>query len=121
MLDEKAIEGIMKAAPEKRYRSFLNTVADLEEVWFLSSVDGFATFDENEFIYVLIWPRKEFCKSFITGDEEPSSMEIHEFLKKCENLEKNVQFMVFPTDADSYVVTAKRLCLDIMECLDEIE
>lgn len=121
MLNEKAIEGIMKAPPEKRYKSFLNTVADLEEVWFLSSKDGFATFDANDVKYVLIWPREEFCKYLISEGEKPSSMEIHEFLKKCVNLKASVRFMVFPTKLDSFVTTAEKLCMDIRACLDEVE
>lgn len=121
MLTEKAIIGLMKAPAEKRYKSFLNTVTDIEEVWFLCSTNGYATFDAEGFVHVLIWPRKEFAQHFISDGENAVSMEIHEFLEKCKSLDDSVRFMVFPTDLDSYVVTTHQLCHDIQEYLEELE
>lgn len=121
MINEKAIKSLMQASPEKRYKNFLNTVTDLEEVWLLSSEDGYTTFDLDGFIHLLLWPRKEFCEQFISDGEIPISMEIHEFLNNCENLDPSVRFMVFPNQSDSYVITAESLCADIQEHLDEIE
>lgn len=121
MLNSKAMEGLINSSPEKRYKSFLNTVADLEEVWLLSSKEGYATFDENDYINVLVWPRKEFCELFMSSDEKAVSIEIHKFLENCKKMEDNIRFMVFPNNFDSYVVTVEQLCLDIQEHLDELE
>ena len=106
-MNEKQLQGLMKASPEKRYKSFLTTVVDLEEVWLLSSEEGYATFDADGFIHLLIWPRKEFAELFKGNDEEVISMEIHEF--------------VFPTNDNSYVVDAEKLMDDINACLEEVE
>ena len=121
MLNEKAINGLTKASPEKRYKNFLNTVTDLEEVWLLSSKNGYATVEFDGFIHILLWPQKEFCKCVFSEDEKPCSFEIHEFLEKCKNLDNSIRFMVFPTEVDSYVVTAEQLYSDIAEHLEEIE
>jgi len=43
-MNEKQFRGLMQSTPEKRYKSFLTTVADREEVWLLSSKEGYATF-----------------------------------------------------------------------------
>ena len=121
MLNSKAMVGLIKATPEKRYKSFLNTVTDLEEVWLLSSQTGQTTLTVDDFIHVLIWPREEFCKSMISDGQKPISIEIHHFLEECKALDDSIRFMVFPTNENSYVVTAKQLCLDIQEHLDELE
>jgi len=122
MLNSKAaLQGLLKAPPEKRYKSFLNTVADLEVVWFLSSEQGYATYDFDGFIHVLVWPRKEFCDFMMSEDEKPECMGIRDFLEKCRTLDEPIRFMVFPTQIDSYVVTVTQLCADIEAHLEEIE
>ena len=120
-MNEKQLQGLMKASPEKRYKSFLTTVVDREEVWLLSSEEGYATFDADGFIHLLIWPRKEFAELFKGNDEEVISMEIHEFVEQCKTVEENIRFMVFPTNDNSYVVDAEKLMDDINACLEEVE
>ena len=39
------LKGVRKADPFKRYKNFINTVADFEEVWLLDNGDGYATLD----------------------------------------------------------------------------
>lgn len=121
MLSEHAVEGLMAASPEKRYKSFLNTVTDLEEVWFLSGKAGYATIDIDGYVHVLIFPRREFCEILMSDDERPSSMEIHDFVESCQSLDENIRFMVFPTKENSYIVTSSRLCEDIAAYLEAIE
>ena len=120
-MNEKQLQGMMSASPEKRYKSFLTTVADLEEVWLLSSKDGYATFDADGYINLLVWPRKEFAELFKNNDEEVVSMEVHEFVEQCENVEENIRFMVFPTYDNSYVVDSEKFINDINLHLDEVE
>ena len=121
MLKDKALKGIQKAPPEKRYKSFLNTVTDLEQVWFLNSEDGYVTYEINGTVYLLIWPRKEFCSCFIEADELPEAMDIHEFLLNCHGPDAPTHFMVFPTSIDCYIVTTEELCADIENYLSEVE
>ena len=120
-MNEKGLKGLLNTSPEKRYKSFLSTVADLEEVWLLFSKEGYATFDEDDFVHLLVWPRQEFAEMFKNENEEVVSIEVHKFIEQCETLEENIRFMVFPTDKDSYVVTAEKLINDINEALEEVE
>lgn len=120
MIGDKAIEGLLKADPQKRYRSFLDTVTDREEVWLLSSEEGEATVELDGVLHVLVWPRKEFCELMMSSDQ-PVPIEIHEFLEQCNSLDDSVRFMVFPTNENSYIVTAEQLCTDIQAHLDELE
>ena len=87
----------------------------------VSSKDGYTTVDSDGFVHILLWPQKEFCKYVMSEGEKPCSLEIHEFLEKCKDLNDSIRFMVFPTNIDSYVVTAKQLYTDITEHLEEIE
>ncbi len=120
-MNEKGLRGLLNTSPEKRYKSFLSTVADLEEVWLLSSNEGYATFDADNYIDLLIWPRKEFAEMFKEDDEEVISIEIHQFIEQCKTLDENIRFMVFPTNNDSYVVETETLINDINNSLDEVE
>lgn len=124
MLNSKAFEGIWNSDPEKRYHNFLNTVADLEEVWLSESNDGCTTFDIDDKIHIMVWPKKEFCERFISQiseNERAFSMEIHEFIEECESLDGSYSFMVFPTDKDSYIVSKDQLIEDIIAHLEELE
>lgn len=120
-MNEKAIQGLLSASPEKRYKSFLTTAADQAEVWLLSSKDGYATFDDGGYIHLLIWAHREFAVLFQSAGGEPVSMEIHDFMEQCQSLDEHFRFMVFPTQKDTYVVTTKQLCEDLAACLEEVE
>ena len=120
-MNEKQLQGMMSATPEKRYKSFLTTVADLEKVWLLASEDGYATFDADGYIHLLVWPRKEFAELFKGNNEEVISIDVHEFVEQCETVEENIRFMVFPTNDNSYVVDSEKIISDINLHLDEVE
>ncbi len=112
-MNEKEIQGLLSANPEKRYKSFLSTVADRKEVWLLASNGGYTSFDTDGYIHLLVWPRREFAELFKSEGEKAVSMEIHEFLEQCANVEENVRFMIFPTNDSAYVVDSEKLIYDI--------
>ena len=121
MLSEKAIQGLLNASPEKRYKSFLSTVTDLQEIWLLLSKEGYATLDLDGVVHVLVWPRKEICLLYRTGSEEAVSMEVHSFIERCKKLEEDIRFMVFPTEKDTFIVTVQQMCEDLVNHLEELE
>ena len=121
MLSARAVEGLLSAPPEKRYKSFLNTVTDLEEIWFISGKSGYSSIDIDGYIHILVFPRKEFCEILMSDDERPYSMEVHDFLGKFHSSDENIRFMVFPTKENSCIVTSHQLCEDIAAYLEEIE
>ena len=120
-MNEKKKYGLINAPAEKRYKSFLNMVADNEFVWLLQAEDGYATIDIKNTIHLMIWPAQEFCEFIKEDGETPTAIEVHEFLEFCKSLIEPVQFMVFPTEKDSFVVSAEQLCFDIEEHLAEVE
>ena len=120
MLNEKAIQGILNSLPEKKYNSFLNAVADNEEVWVLTlpNSQSFAMDDDG---HILLWHYKELCEFMLTQNHNPKSIEIHDFLEQCELLESSTAFSICPSHTGLYVVPMQRLRSDIQEKLDELE
>lgn len=120
MLNDKAINGLLSSSPEKRYKSFLNTVADLEEVFvgITPNENNFATDDKG---FILLWSHKEICELMISSHQIPRAIEVHDFLKYCESIGDSAMFSVFPTTENSYIVSAKQLMVDVNEHLDEVE
>ena len=119
-MKDRALQGLLKASPEKRYKSFLATAADTEEIWFLSSEDGEVMLEADGYIHLLVWPRKEFAEMFRQDGEEAASVEVHEFIEQCETQE-DIRFMVFPNDKDCYIVDAEKLAEDLNAALEEVE
>ena len=120
MLSEKAISGLLNASPEKRYKSFLNTIVDIEELWFMR-LESEHREAGKEGLYAALWPCEEVLRGYNIKNENPTTMEIHEFLQLCKEQDKTIHFVVFPTDKDSWVVTCEQLYQDIIEHLEEIE
>lgn len=120
---EKRFFGILNASAKKRYRNFISTVADREEVWLLENGEGYATFDDEEKIYLLVWPEQDFAKWFSKEDENAVSIEVHEFCRRCLEMkdDSKIQFMVFPTEKDSWVVDTETILANILEELDRVE
>jgi len=121
MLSEKAILGMMAAPPEKRYKSFLNMAADTQQIWMLESEEGSAIMEADGYLYLLIWPAKEFAEFFREEGEEAVCMDIHDFLEQTLALGEAYRFMVFPAKGDTWIVTAQELCDDLQAALDEVE
>lgn len=120
-MNTKMFEGLKKATPEKRYKSFLTTVADREKIYFLSSKRGCAFFEIDGLEGMPLWPYKEFCQEFETEEDKLDYMDVHDFLEQCIEMEENVTFFVFPTEKNTYVVDKEELCQDIQEYLDQVE
>lgn len=120
-MNSKKYYGLRNAPAAKRYKSFLNSVVDQEEVWLLQAEDGYATVDLDDTIYLMVWPAQEFCAFIQEEGEFPVAIEIHDFLEKCRDVDQSIKIMVFPTEKDSYIVTANQLCIDIEEYLAEVE
>ena len=120
MLNEKAINGLLRATPEKRYKSFLNTVADWEEVFVgVTPIEKiFATDDKG---CILLWSHREICELMISSNQIPRAIDIHDFLEYCGSIGDSTMFSIFPTNENSYIVSAKQLILDVNKHLDEVE
>ena len=116
------LNGVRSASPEKRYRNFINTAADREQVWVLSSEDGFATWDEDDMIRLIVFPTQDAAELFADGDR-PFPIEVHDFLQRCREIRENDHFgfMVYPNGIDAFVVSTDRMIQDLTEALCLVE
>lgn len=123
-MNREQIEMLMNSVPEKRYRSFISSVAQGNDIWYLFGSDsGFTHFDDDGFINVPLWAYSEFSDYFKTllGDEtdaKPHSHTVDEFFAMADALDDYVRFVVFPTSKDGYVVSCKQLCEDLKKAID---
>lgn len=118
----KRFEGLWSASAEKRYKHFKSYIADQESVWMLSNDEGFSTITLDGYINLLVWPSREFAVAF-DSEGIPVEIEVHDFCQRCERIleQKNVRFMVFPNNSDTYVIETEELLNDILYELDLIE
>lgn len=105
----KRIDGIWNSAPHKRYKTFIVTSADQEQV-FVHKGDKWS-----------VWPEEVFAlRNFPNNVIE--CLDVHEF---CEELSKEghcVQnISVFPTEVNTTMVEADILLRDLLEELGRIE
>lgn len=120
MLNAKAIEGLSKSSPKKRYKSFLTTITDRQEVWALISNDQ-KTLAVNDDGYIMVWSYIEFSELMQSPNYNIITIEVHDFLEQCKALDGSTCLSIFPTNENSYIVSAKQLCIDIQEYLDQVE
>lgn len=108
--------GLLLASPEKRFKHFITTAADTESVWMLYNADGYATIDIDDYVHLLVWSEKEYAHRYDPA-LEAEEIEVHEFCERCRSIrpEDQVRFMVFPTDANAYVIPAN----DLADALEE--
>lgn len=120
--NQKRILGIINAPSNKRYKNFINTVVDFEEVWLLDGGDGYCTFDVGTEVNIIVYPTKEIASFFCEG-ATPIAIEIHEFCEECKKLinEENIGFAVFPNNSNAVKVSAETLYEDLLAALEEIE
>lgn len=117
----KRIEGILSAPPEKRYKNFISTVVDKEEIWVLSNEDGYATYEIDNKIHLLVWPEKIFAQKF-AENETAESIEVHDFCDRCEEAKRsNLLFLVFYNGKSAFCVDAEKMLNDIQYGLSLVE
>ena len=58
---DKRFSGMANAPDQKRYKNFINTVADGEEVWLLDGGDGYCTYDIDDEIYIIVYPEEQYA------------------------------------------------------------
>lgn len=108
-------DGLMNAAPCKRYKSFVTTIADAEKVW----LDCEPNLLLSKQCPVSVWPEEMFA-SAVCSDKAMFSIDVHDF---CELLMdcSNRPIRVFPNGINSADTTADALLADIEEALDQVE
>ncbi len=117
-LTQKDVAEILARKGEKRYKYFLRTVLEEEEVWGLADEEGWLMLEESEEAdsdIFAVWPKAEFAEVFRkeAGFEEfqVEAMDLSEFLAWLDDFEeKKMKVAVFPRpDFESAVMTPSRL------------
>lgn len=120
-MDTKAQRGLFESPSFKRYRSFLNTVADQGIVWLINSKEGLLTYEFHNSILIPVWANKSFCESMCNPCEKPIQMEVHEFSDWARALNGNIFFAVAPNEEDFISVASGKLINEIASHLSEVE
>lgn len=102
-------EGVWNASAQKRYKNFVTTTADTEEVWFCEG---------SKFS---VWPEQEYARKLFPT-EEIECMDVHDFCGSVlEKFPANECIYVFPNDRDAFAAEPEKLLFDIQNELDRIE
>lgn len=108
-------DGLMNAAPHKRYKSFAVTVADWESVW-LDCDPNQPLPDEG---VISVWQEEMFAAAVCT-DKPFFKMDVHDF---CDLLgaHPDATIRVFPNGKNWTDMAAEDLLEDVLEELDRVE
>lgn len=103
------VEGVWNAAAQKRYKNFVTTVADTEEVWFCESGK------------LSVWPEESYAQKLFPT-EKIMCMDVHEFCSSVlEKFPETECIYVFPNDRDAALTKPGKLLFDIQNELDRVE
>ena len=122
----KKLNGVLNSTTAKRYKSFITTIADTEEVWLLRNKRGYATIDADGYINLIVFPDKEFAEWYRDRNFKKDQLEcldVHTFLERCNDLlsQEEVRFLVSPNDSNGYIVAADKIIDDLTEELNCLE
>lgn len=125
-LNKKEIASVIKLDAEKRYKYFINKVADCEAVWCLEN-DGWALASDGVHPILSIWPSEEYASLCATGEWEnytPFCIEIHDFIEiYIDDLkEKSIKIGVFYTPENKGIIVGhEKIREDIKNELSKME
>ena len=110
-------ESIKNAPAEKRYKNFISTATDREEIWVLENKDGYATWDSEGCMHLMVFPMREDAELFAQDDEKPVAIGLTDFLHRCIETLGNDEFgfYVFPNEKDGMVVSPIKVMQDLLE------
>lgn len=103
-------DGILNAPPQKRYRNFVSTSADWEQVW-LYKGDPWC-----------VWAEREFAVHMVP-EEQLVQVDVHDFCNELlsEAAAQGISISVFPNGTNSQVVSAEELREALLTELERIE
>ena len=126
-LSSKEIDSVLKISPEKRYKYFINRVADSGLLWAGYDSNWVTLQDENRYKLFPVWPNKEFAQLFFEKNSRnylPKHIEVHDFIENflIDLGEQNIAILVFPTpEKTGSTVCHQTLYNDLTQELSRIE
>jgi hypothetical protein len=109
-LDDKQFKAICKKSDDERYDYFMRKVADWEEIWSLSSAEGWVELsDEEGQVCLPIWPHPDFAAKWATGDWsdcKPKAIKLEVWLERwTPGLESDdTALLIFPVGEEEGIV-----------------
>ena len=112
--------GLLQSSANVRYKAFLSAAKESGEVWLLASGEGYATFDMDGVVHLIVFPFEEAAALFAKGDE-PVAVEIGDFLDRCREArgDANFRFMIFPNGRDATLLSVDAVLLDLEDTLSK--
>ena len=118
-LNQKQIEEILAKKPENRYKYFIKTVAEEEEVWGLADDEGWLLLEVEgeEQDALAVFPNREFAEIFQKeggfDDMRVEALDLFEFQEWLEDFEvENMKVAVFPTPSFQSAVMRPQVIQD---------
>ena len=102
--------GVLNASPEKRYKNFISTVADMQMVWLSKEAK------------LSVWPEENYALQK-TDAAKIVCMEVHDFCDLLKEMSNDPwsTICVFPTDKDCIEKHPSELLSDTLDELERIE
>lgn len=127
-LTKNKIDEILARKPESRYKYFIRTVAELEEVWGMADDEGWMMLEDDlDNTDVLpVFPHREFAELFYEQGEfgeayKVEPLDLYEFMEWLEDMaEQKIKVGVFPTpDFECAVMTPEKVMADLQTEFDK--
>ena len=120
-LTEKQVEEILSKRPESRYKYFIRTVVQEEEVWGLMDEEGWLMLEDDEDGTDVLpaFPNVEFAEMFQQKggyeDFTVEALDLYEFIEWFDDLtDEKIKIGVFPTpEFQCAVLTPERVKEDL--------
>ncbi|PNK61508.1 DUF2750 domain-containing protein [Psychrobacter sp. FDAARGOS_221] len=97
---QKRYESILKLDSNKRYEFSVSTIAESEEVFFLSNEGLIILSDSNDNKFIPIWPEREFAEAYKDQNRKETivkvTLEELIFGTVPDLLNKNIKLAIFP-------------------------
>lgn len=111
------ISKVLNSSAENRYKDFINTIIERQEVWFLEFEDAYTMFKNDDGgVDLLVWQDKKMAEEYAVEGEVAVSISFEEFLDQCSSYvgSSEVMLMVCPSeDKDVVIVNMEQMLNDI--------
>ena len=128
VLSQKEVDAVLMTDAPTRMLYTVKRVADWEEIWTLTTIDGFVLLGSNDGVErVPVWPFIEFAQQCCNGkwaDAKPFCISLDKFMNKWipGMITDQRQVAVFPTPNDqATVLSATNFKAVLDEALSEFE
>lgn len=121
-MNAKEFDNIIKLTPFDRYKYFIKKVADFEELWTITYLDGnYALSDIDDNVIISFWPKLEYVDSNLTNGWEkcsPKKLTLDDLEVEIFDLiaSQNYLINIFPVNGKSgFIVSLDEFARDLSD------